>query len=137
MLVVLCLVITDFFFSYYGNHRVLPVPSHSFPTRRSSDLTAASACSRRATKPNTSKDSRSNQCASSTAHSTGPVRPTIASRPSRSEEHTSELPSLMRNSYAVFCWKKKTQHPPETVTTDEQNPHHHAINSYTIILTYK
>src|SRR3546814_1644942 len=27
----------------------------------------------------------------------------------RSEEHTSELPSLMRISYAVFCLKKKTQ----------------------------
>src|SRR3546814_7427277 len=24
----------------------------------------------------------------------------------RSEEHTSELQSLVRNSYAVFCWKK-------------------------------
>src|SRR3546814_9554383 len=29
-------------------------------------------------------------------------------RRSRSEEHTSELQSLMRNSYAVFCLKKKT-----------------------------
>src|SRR3546814_4391776 len=28
---------------------------------------------------------------------------------SRSEEHTSELQSLMRNSYAVFCLKKKTK----------------------------
>src|SRR3546814_1395207 len=27
----------------------------------------------------------------------------------RSEEHTSELPSLMRISYAVFCLKKKKQ----------------------------
>src|SRR3546814_3398206 len=27
--------------------------------------------------------------------------------PGRSEEHTSELQSLMRNSYAVFCLKKK------------------------------
>src|SRR3546814_1133923 len=27
----------------------------------------------------------------------------------RSEEHTSELQSLMRISYAVFCWKKKTK----------------------------
>src|SRR3546814_3302616 len=27
----------------------------------------------------------------------------------RSEEHTSELLSLMRNSYAVFCLKKKKQ----------------------------
>src|SRR3546814_9656888 len=26
----------------------------------------------------------------------------------RSEEHTSELQSLMRTSYAVFCWQKKT-----------------------------
>src|SRR3546814_8405358 len=26
----------------------------------------------------------------------------------RSEEHTSELQSLMRTSYALFCWKKKT-----------------------------
>src|SRR3546814_7186634 len=31
----------------------------------------------------------------------------------RSEEHTSELQSLMRHSYAVFCLKKKN-----TVTTD-------------------
>src|SRR3546814_9780038 len=29
-------------------------------------------------------------------------------REARSEEHTSELPSLMRKSYAVFCLKKKT-----------------------------
>src|SRR3546814_9742208 len=28
----------------------------------------------------------------------------------RSEEHTSELQSLMRLSYAVFCFKKKTLH---------------------------
>src|SRR3546814_4776598 len=32
----------------------------------------------------------------------GPVRPDY-----RSEEHTSELQSLMRISYAVFCLKKK------------------------------
>src|SRR3546814_1215222 len=25
----------------------------------------------------------------------------------RSEEHTSELQSLLRNSFAVFCWQKK------------------------------
>src|SRR3546814_3914062 len=30
-----------------------------------------------------------------------------ASMHQRSEEHTSELQSLMRNSYAVFCLKKK------------------------------
>src|SRR3546814_2330402 len=32
----------------------------------------------------------------------------VKQRPCRSEEHTSELQSLMRNSYAVFCLKKKT-----------------------------
>src|SRR3546814_6018877 len=31
----------------------------------------------------------------------------ITPNPPRSEEHTSELQSLMRNSYAVFCLKKK------------------------------
>src|SRR3546814_4694793 len=30
--------------------------------------------------------------------------------PGRSEEHTSELQSLMRISYAVFCLKKKKQY---------------------------
>src|SRR3546814_5648011 len=30
-----------------------------------------------------------------------------AEQPGRSEEHTSELQSLMRISYAVFCLKKK------------------------------
>src|SRR3546814_3465163 len=35
----------------------------------------------------------------------------------RSEEHTSELQSLMRISYAVFCLKKKNK----TITTYKQN----------------
>src|SRR3546814_3623014 len=50
-----------------------------------------------------------------------PGRPEPAERPEspiehgacgshRSEEHTSELQSLMRTSYAVFCLKKKLQH---------------------------
>src|SRR3546814_4707320 len=34
----------------------------------------------------------------------------------RSEEHTSELQSLMRISYAVFCLKKKNQHKCATRT---------------------
>src|SRR3546814_7066859 len=33
----------------------------------------------------------------------------LTNDPIRSEEHTSELQSLMRISYAVFCLKKKTQ----------------------------
>src|SRR3546814_3484393 len=37
-------------------------------------------------------------------------RPALARR-ARSEEHTSDLQSLMRISYAVFCLKKKTNTP--------------------------
>src|SRR3546814_2588625 len=44
--------------------------------------------------------------------------PTIS--PWRSEEHTSELQSLMRISYAVFCLKKKTKNKPHT-NTDRPN----------------
>src|SRR3546814_6407920 len=36
------------------------------------------------------------------------VDPRKLSKAERSEEHTSELQSLMRISYAVFCLKKKT-----------------------------
>src|SRR3546814_3691995 len=39
----------------------------------------------------------------------------------RSEEHTSELQSLMRISYAVFCLKKKTQ---------KKNKHNTQTESY-------
>src|SRR3546814_5789246 len=35
-------------------------------------------------------------------------------RSRRSEEHTSELQSLMRISYAVFCLKKKMNTPKQT-----------------------
>src|SRR3546814_6039203 len=35
----------------------------------------------------------------------------LSQQRTRSEEHTSELQSLMRISYAVFCLKKKTSHP--------------------------
>src|SRR3546814_5872762 len=52
---------------------------------------------------------------SSVSTSISPPRPGT-----RSEEHTSELQSLMRTSYAVFCLKKKTTHntqkKPHTMT---------------------
>src|SRR3546814_7091688 len=43
---------------------------------------------------------------------------TLAWRRARSEEHTSELQSLMRISYAVFCLKKKNK-----ITTHNSNKH--------------
>src|SRR3546814_8028057 len=36
-----------------------------------------------------------------------PALEAVAFNGKRTEEHTTELPSLMRNSYAVFCWKKR------------------------------
>src|SRR3546814_961075 len=41
----------------------------------------------------------------------------------RSEEHTSELQSLMRISYAVFCLKKKKRQKIHTTITQSTNNH--------------
>src|SRR3546814_3697130 len=52
----------------------------------------------------------------------------------RSEEHTSELQSLMRNSYAVFCLKKK-----KTIIHHEENAHrtynNHRQQCTTLLIT--
>src|SRR3546814_8903035 len=40
-------------------------------------------------------------------HSNSPFNLRYTSRQTRSEEHMSDLQSLMRNSYAVFCLKNK------------------------------
>src|SRR3546814_9535125 len=46
------------------------------------------------------------------------------SRDTRSEEHTSELQSLMRISYAVFCLKKKKkQHRKQNTTNTDTQEH--------------
>src|SRR3546814_5272989 len=50
------------------------------------------------------------------------LRATTASAVSRSEEHTSELQSLMRISYAVFCLKKKHNTPPQHA--NKHDKHH-------------
>src|SRR3546814_4401478 len=42
---------------------------------------------------------------------------------SRSEEHTSELQSLMRISYAVFCLKKKNEKKQQRYRETTDNTH--------------
>src|SRR3546814_4679907 len=42
----------------------------------------------------------------------------------RSEEHTSELQSLMRISYAVFCLTQTTSHRRTTSSQTRQQEHH-------------
>src|SRR3546814_1121916 len=44
--------------------------------------------------------------------------------PRRSEEHTSELQSLMRISYAVFCLKKKNNTNSEIITYECHTTEH-------------
>src|SRR3546814_2574044 len=56
----------------------------------------------------------------------------------RSEEHTSELQSLMRISYAVFCLKKKNINTKEcTKYKHEYNISNEKVSSYTTEITYK
>src|SRR3546814_1021473 len=50
-------------------------------------------------------------------HASGVEHLVYASSSSRSEEHTSELQSLMRISYAVFCLKKKKKKRITKTTT--------------------
>src|SRR3546814_2376776 len=53
----------------------------------------------------------------------GNDRTDLASATGRSEEHTSELQSLMRISYAVFCLKKNNHHARDPQDT-QQSPHY-------------
>src|SRR3546814_1424314 len=100
-----------FFFYGYGYHRDLHVLTHSFPTRRSSDLQLDLRFDKRAKRSrreivDAEGDRRRVRGAGLAA---GPDRDDHRVREGRerSEEHTSELQSLMRISYAVFCLKKK------------------------------
>src|SRR3546814_5861278 len=118
-----------FYFYVYGDHRVLHVLTHSCPTRRSSDLLRSirhgapdtsqssqhwaqpidrSVSGNRSPRPQPTNVLEIAFAGTIVAHAS---RSTITWRRSRSEEHTSELQSLMRISYAVFCLnKKKTIH---------------------------
>src|SRR3546814_3232173 len=49
-----------------------------------------------------------------------PLCSAVVQRLMRSEEHTSELQSLMRISYAVFCLKKKNKQSPNTEVSDNE-----------------
>src|SRR3546814_4946655 len=50
-----------------------------------------------------------------TRHRTPDAGRSLAAADGRSEEHTSELQSLMRISYAVFCLKKKKRTQQKTI----------------------
>src|SRR3546814_10530786 len=54
-----------------------------------------------------------------------PARDIVADR---SEEHTSELQSLMRTSYAVFCLKKKNTYSKTIIVYQNTNNQQHNIH---------
>src|SRR3546814_4555240 len=105
-----------FFIEGFGDHRDLHVLTHSFPTRRSSDLGQRAGHAEpprgiaRAGQPAAADlrlDKQGLRQAARPGRSGRDEAAVRARRPGRSEEHTSELQSLMRISYAVFCLKKK------------------------------
>src|SRR3546814_3012837 len=59
--------------------------------------------------------------------------PVYAVGVTRSEEHTSELQSLMRISYAVFCLKKKTNNNQSSTNNYKQITYKFTLISITII----
>src|SRR3546814_3117754 len=73
------------------------------------------------------------QVGAGTAFVTGYYEPEIAAsrdkRPGRSEEHTSELQSLMRNSYAVFCLKKKKNKLQSTISKNSGIHSHYSMSN--------
>src|SRR3546814_8616147 len=108
-----------FCFKQYGDHRHLHVLTHSFPTRRSSDLRLARLQTVMAAWDDaTEQFDQWREAEQKKGNKVDPdeawqkfwndyriekgLGPAI-----RSEEHTSELQSLMRISYAVFCLTKK------------------------------
>src|SRR3546814_10246136 len=100
-----------------SRHDALPISATS-PTctarrRTSCRRTPASASRRSSATPNATSSRGSRPPASHgtrrrSASCSATARPSRSS--TRSEEHTSELQSLMRISYAVFCLKKKNNY---------------------------
>src|SRR3546814_10316861 len=117
----------------YAHHRDLSVRTHSLPTRRPSDLRhddvvaavavlalplAVRAALGGAVRVVLEGDQRGDVVVDDEPHvapgaavtAVGPAHRRVRLAPNsskRSEEHTSELQSLMRISYAVFCLNKK------------------------------
>src|SRR3546814_3533980 len=104
------------------DHRVLHVLTHSFPPRRSADLAQDRdrfSVGRRQAFERAPQDNLLSRLDDIglllDIRTKGPNIAAIFARRDRrrvehirSEEHTSELQSLMRISYAVFCLQKKT-----------------------------
>src|SRR3546814_5448151 len=77
-------------------------------------------------------------CRASRSGRTAPARPEECWRAcfrSRSEEHTSELQSLMRISYAVFCLKKKNTDLAHLLDTRQQLTLHNVAQQLQLLIS--
>src|SRR3546814_8528892 len=104
------------------------VPSHASASARSHGSHSLQSChgtpsvcpssSERKPEQSTNRSPATSAPDSSVSAATSPLSPSRATSttwPSiRSEEHTSELQSIMRHSYAVFCLTTKQQHTSST-----------------------
>src|SRR3546814_7590430 len=94
------------------------------------------------TKPSSPSPADASTCStpsSATATPTGakpPHTPLDKRIRKRSEEHTSELQSLMRISYAVFCLKKKNKQHTTKLHTLTQRKHTHLHSQHHLNATH-
>src|SRR3546814_7234675 len=89
--------------------------THSFPTRRSSYIMNSSWTAEKA-----AKYDKNGRPLFLHFDEMGELENSGVSKKFKSEEHTSELQSLMRISYAVFCLKKKTYKTQEKIYNRSQ-----------------
>src|SRR3546814_8119936 len=102
-------MVTVVFLELDGGHRDLHVQTHSFPTRRSSEL------DRREVLAQVVGRGGGDHPAVLELHRLAVLAvydERVEHRIARSDEHTSELQSLMHTSYAVFCLKKTRELNP-------------------------
>src|SRR3546814_8170029 len=90
------------------------------PVNDDSSTSSDSTLNRRQSAGTMSPDSIATTSPSSSASAAVSTVPSLVTR-RRSEEHTSELQSLMRISYAVFCLKKKKNTTERNEDSDTKN----------------
>src|SRR3546814_10600770 len=125
-----------FCFECHCYPRELNVLTHPFPTRRSSDLRRGGQRFRGGVRMHSSVLSCFHILRSSAAVAGDPPSDTVppalrapspraaGSPPGRSEEHTSELQSLMRISYAVFFLKKTNTKNSQAASDSQERSAH-------------